>query len=813
MRTLYLILLLFSLSIRAFSQKETDVIRINQHIHIDGKLEEEIWQSGFELSDFTQIRPKPGLPSTEKTAVKVLYDNHSLYVAAKCFDNPAHISSILSLRDDFNANTDNFQIILDTYHDGQNGFIFGVSSMGVQYDAKVYIDDRSPELNMVWHSAVHKTDSGWTLEMRIPYSAFRFPKATVSNWGINFSRYISRNREEAYWNPVKPDLDNLVVQCGKVNGIEGVDPPLRLALIPYVSSYVDHYPNPNTNQNLSYSYNGGMDIKYGVNEAFTLDMTLVPDFGQVVFDNQILNLSPFEVQFNENRQFFTEGTELFNKAGLFYSRRIGLQAPNSVIQTLLSPTEALSAIPQSPKLYNASKFSGRNKNGLGIGVFNGITAPQYATAINSIDNSERSVLVSPVTNYNVMVFDQNLKNNSYVTLTNTNVLRQGSFYDANVTGVNSKFNTKDNTYFISTNTAFSNKFFNDSLAFGHNFGTTIGKQRGKWIYSGSYFEESNTFDPNDLGFNTNNNKRIINAFFSYRKFNPFWKLNSLSSNINISHNRLYKPNVYTATYLNGSTWLTNRKFHSLSHTYNASVTPSYDYFEPRRWGAVFERPIWISNRIFLSSNYQKRFALDAGINHVTIIRPGWREWGYSFSPRVRVSDKLFVIYSWEQRYNLGSQGYAVPFGKPLERYDGILFGNRDQIVTTNTLNFNFTLTNRMGINFRLRHYRASVEYNYFYKLENSGKLSRIEYDGLNVDGENVFNNNYNAITIDMVYSWVFLPGSEVNIVWKNAIFSSDRRVNNGYLENIETILGYPQQLNSFSIRLLYWLDYESLKRR
>lgn len=125
-----------------------------------------------------------------------------------------------------------------------------------------------------------------------------------------------------------------------------------------------------------------MDIKLELNEAFTLDMTLVPDFGQVVFDNNVLNISPYEIQFNENRQFFTEGTELFNKSGLFYSKRIGVQPPNSVLKTNLQINERLLSVDEVPRLYNATKVSGRTKSGLGIGVFNGLTAPQMGTAIN-----------------------------------------------------------------------------------------------------------------------------------------------------------------------------------------------------------------------------------------------------------------------------------------------------------------------------------------------------------------------------------------------------------------------------------------------
>lgn len=796
----------------AFSQLQTTAIKTTDKITIDGNLTEEIWKTTPVASGFTQLRPKPGEKATQPTEVKIIYDDQALYIGAICYDDPEKVSRILSLRDDFNANIDNFQIILDTYNDDQNGFVFGVSSMGVQYDAKILTGATSPELNMVWHSAIVRNEIGWQVEIRIPYSAIRFAKNEKQLWGINFSRYISRNRETVYWSPISPDFENLVAQCGNLLGVEGIQPPLRLAFIPYVSAYADHFPIniPNTS-NWRQSYNGGMDIKYGVNEAFTIDMTLVPDFGQVVFDNQILNLSPFEVQFNENRQFFTEGTELFNKAGLFYSRRIGIQAPFSVLTTLLNENERLSDLPQSTQLYNATKLSGRNKNGLGIGIFNGVTAPQFATAINITNEEVREVLASPLTNYNVLVLDQNLKNNSFVTLTNTNVMREGTFYDANVTGLNSKFNNKNNRYFLSTRGALSQKLFTARNDWGYSWGATAGRQTGKWVYNASYFEESDTYDPNDLGFNTNNNKKIASTYLAYRIFKPFWKLNQMSTSLNISYNRLYNPDVYTATYADGNMFINTKRFHAAGLRFNASLTESFDYFEPRSWGYYFIRPTWFNGGGWISSNYQKKFAIDANLNGVAVGRDNWREWNYRISPRWRVNDKIFVIYDWEHSFSFNGEGYAVPFGSPVQGSSAIVFGNRDRINVTNTINLRYTLTDLMGFTFRLRHYRSAITYNYFYALQENGRLIRNSMDGMDANGISAYNTNFNAFTIDLVYRWVFLPGSEVNIVWKNSIFSNDKRVAETYLQNLESILS-DGQLNSFSVKILYWLDYLDLKK-
>jgi hypothetical protein len=795
------------------AQRKADAFRTNEKILIDGQFTESDWTKAQVTGDFVQFKPNPGTQSTQQTEVRVMYDDNAIYVAAKCYDKPEHVSKVLSQRDDFNANVDNFQIFIDTYNDDQNAFTFGVSSMGVQYDAKQFVNDENAQLNMVWNSAAIRTEEGWQAEMRIPYSAFRFPKKEIQDWGVNFFRYISRNREESVWSPVKPDFDNWPAQFGSLTNIQGIEPPLRLALMPYVSAYVDHFPYNQTGvSNWSRSFNGGMDIKLGLNEAFTLDMTLVPDYRQVVFDNKVLNVSPFEIQFNENRQFFTEGTELFNKSGLFYSRRIGIQSPYAVLSTNLTADEYLTNVPASSQLYNASKVTGRTKKGLGIGVFNGITAEQSGTAVNSLTGKEREIITSPLSNYNVLVFDQNLKNNSYITLTNTNVMREGIFYDANVTGVNSKINFLKNKYYVSGRTAVSNKMYSTDVNTGHNWGIGGGKQTGKLVVVANYFEESNTYDPNDLGFNANNNKRSIDMTASYRIYQPFWKIIQTAVTSTFTYSRLYKPDVFTYLLHDLKLFALVKGFHATGMSVNSSLTEGYDYFEPRSEGRYFLRPKWSSINYWISSNYQKRFALDGSVNYTLIDRDSWTEYGYSISPRLRVSDNIFLVYEFERSFSKNGQGYAVEYGTPAFTSGNIVFGSRDRINTTNTIDLTYTMTNRMGITFRLRHYRSSLEYNYFYDLLENGQLISNTMTGLDLNNESAYNTNFNAFTIDFVYRWVFQPGSEINIVWKNSIFSEDKIVDASYFNNLSNILDY-SPMNSFSVKILYWLDYQSLKKR
>ena len=810
-KTLVVLPILFFL--QSFSQKEIIANKRVTSISLDGKLDEKQWGEAEWHSGFLQMRPFPGKTPSKETQVSMLYDQEAIYFGIKCFDDPDSLSKVLSIRDDFNPNLDVFAIFIDTYQDNQNGFMFALTSRGVQLDAKIFNSEFNDLFNLVWRSKTEINDQGWFAEVKIPYSALRFPKSEIQNWNINFGRQISRFREEVTWMPVNPDLENYLLESGSVKGIKDVSPPLRLALIPFVSSYTSF----SRYSEVFSTYNGGMDVKYGVNEAFTLDVTLLPDFGQVIFDQQVLNISPFEIRFNENRQFFTEGTELFNKSGLFYSRRIGVQTPSKVYQSQLNDNEELTEIPTSVPLINASKISGRLNNGLGIGVFNGVTAEQKAIAFNSYDSTNRDIVVSPLSNYNVIVLDQNLKNNGFITFTNTNVSRAGEFYDANVSGISTNFNTKNNDYFIETQAVVSNIINSNDNSLGHTLGIEGGKQRGNLTYGVEYYEESDTYNPNDLGFLRANNSRVGEIFIGYRNFNPKnKKLNKYFTSASFTSEWLYAPNLFGGNFWNARATMISNSFNAAGIRLSGTLNESNDYFEPR--GDIigeekFIRPVWTSTRAWFSSNYQKKFAIDVGLGYVFVERNDWWEWNYDFEARFRITNQLFLIHYWEQRFQNNSEGYAVDFGTPEISHNGIIFGNRNRINTTQTIGLDYTLTNRIGLTFRLRNYNAVIKYNSFSELLSSGRLSQLEnYTGKDEDGQSVYDINYNAFTIDMLFRWVFFPGSEINIVWKNSIFSNNEKVNQNYWNTLFNSLE-DGPMNTFSVKLIYWLDAQYLKKK
>jgi hypothetical protein len=316
---------------------------------------------------------------------------------------------------------------------------------------------------------------------------------------------------------------------------------------------------------------------------------------------------------------------------------------------------------------------------------------------------------------------------------------------------------------------------------------------------------------NDLGFNVVNNRKVVSTNLSYRIFDPKWSLmNRIITSLGGSYNRLFYPNVYTATYINGRSVFVTKNFDAAGIDLDGSITESYDYFEPRKEGSYFIRPIWMNIGGWISTNYQKRLAVDAGIEYIYVGRADWWEWNYRLSTRLRVTNTLFLIHEWNQSFQYNSEGYALPFAEPAELQNYIVFGNRNRTNTTNTLNINYTMTNTMGITFRMRHYSSNIRYNFFYQLLDNGRLDRTDYEGLSSDGTSAYDVNFNAFTIDLVYRWIFLPGSELSLVWKNSIFVTGNDPSADYINNIRSTFEN-SPANSLSLKVLYWIDYEQLK--
>lgn len=777
--------------------------RITEKIKIDGKLDDLVWlESAPYEGNFYQLSPDNGAESTYSSKVYVAYDNKAIYVGALLYDpDPQSIPQELGERDDSDLNVDAFAFIIDPLNKGQNGFFYLVTAAGVQADAIITSRGEDDDWNAVWHSNVSINDEGWVVEMEIPYSAIRFPNVAEPVWGVNFYRSSKRLNEDATWNFIDQEEQGLLNQSGELHGLKDIKPPLRLSFLPYFSVGGEY---DNESKSFTRSFAGGMDMKLGISESFTLDMSLVPDFSQVQSDNVVLNLSPFEVRFDENRPFFTEGVELFSKGRIFYSRRIGQVRDYNDVES----NDDIVEFPFTTQLINATKVSGRTAGGTGLGLFNAITANTYATVEDSLGNREE-VLVEPLTNSNVMVFEQNLKNNSYVGLINTNVIRQGDFQDANVTLADFRFRDKTNTYSISGSGGLSQIFTKDegilTKTRGFRSRLFLSKVSGKLQYNVGATIEDDKWDINDLGFMRRNNRINYSTRVSYNIFKPFSVFNNMSARFRFNYEQLYSPQSYVQAEFGLNFDTQFRNFYHVGFGLNLRPFDNYDYYEPREDGYFFKTPGNYNFHVFIGTDRRKKLNLGTyvGLWH----RPEDNAISISggFGPSFRVSNRMNIDYNLNYEIGRDTKGYVTTLYDSLDNIEEIIFGHRNQNTFTNTLGLKYTFTNKMGLSFRMRHYWSWVEYDKFYDLQDNGELIDSDYTGLDEDGLPMHNTTFNAFNIDMVYSWQVAPGSFFTAVWKSQIYADSEFAQKQFIDNLSRTFDQ-EGTNSLTLKLVYYID-------
>jgi len=790
----YLVLLPI-LSFAQPAQKRATAVRVTRAPKIDGVLTESAWKGARPVTGFVQHRPVPGKPETHPSQVRILYDREALYIGA-FLPAPSADSVLRELsRRDERGNADYFKVILDTYRDKINAYSFTVTAPGVQADSRYAAGGEDEEWDAVWESAARITPKGWVVEMKIPFGALRFAAGDVQTWGINFLRHVKRNGEDFYWNPVDPAVEGVVNQSGVLEGIGRIQSPLRLSLTPYVSTYLaNHSHRLDRPHRTTSALVGGMDLKYGLSESFTLDVSLVPDFGQVQSDNEVLNLSPFEVQFAENRPFFMEGTDLFNKGDFFYSRRIGgPPLGRGRAEDELADDEVLVENPAQAKMLNATKISGRTKKGLGVGVLNAITGRSEAVARRE-GGEERRLLTQPLSNYSVVVLDQTLKNNSFVSLVNTHVLRHGVAHDANLTGVVFKLADKKNAYAVSGKGAVSRRF--DSVRTrgntGYAYTLEAGRISGKVQYNYRHHVESATYNPNDLGILLNNNEVTERAAVSYHVFEPFWKFNALKAEVGGEYSRLHQPNHFQRFELFASFNGTLKNQAKLDVWLGREPMPTRDYFEARRRGRVYVLPVSRSAGAYYAADPRKRFYYDGSFTYRKFDEHRRRTYDFSLNGRYRFSNHFSIGYAFSTQNRYHDVGFVQA------QEDSVFLGRRDVKTVTNTLSGSYIFSKSMSLTLRARHYASGARYHGYGLLAPEGHLAATDYAGDH-------NLTFNAFNVDMVFSWFFAPGSEVRIVWKDAGLAKDAHLREGYFSNLRHTLGSRQQ-HTLSLKVLYFLD-------
>ena len=793
--------------------------RTTNAVKTDGILNEAAWKDAAEMTGLVAFRPKVGEPEAyaNRTEAYLMYSDEGIYFGGFCHERTKDsIATELVGRDGFGTN-DYIGLIFDTYNDKLNGFEYFVTPLNEQWDAKMSPANPNSDnggedftWNAVWHSGAVITDSGWSFEMFIPFSAIRFGKKEVQDWGFHITRRRRKTEQQYTWNPVNPAVNGFLTQEGIWQGISNIKPPLRLQFSPYLSFNTNHYPyNTAGVANWTNHVNGGMDVKYGINQAFTLDATLIPDFGQVQSDNQVLNLTPFEVKYNEYRPFFTEGTELFNKGDLFYSRRIGGAPIHQYdVYNRLDSNETVIKNPTEAKLINATKISGRTQRGLGIGFLNAVTANEYATISNSATKAERQLRTSPLTNYNVFVLDQTLKHNSSISFVNTNVMRSGSDYDANVSAGLFDLYDKKNTWNLGGKVATSSRFNylpggKTESGFSHEL--HVGKTSGRFNFTVSQEQTDTGYSSDDMGYFTNNNYLNHYVYAGYQWLEPKSWYNRIHLNFNNTLRYLSKKiapikETYQYDRINVNANAQSKKlwFVGMFVGYNFKAN---DFYEPRTTGWFFKRGASVDIESWFESNQSKKYSYSIDIEVMKGVRfYHLSETDIEFAHSYRFNNKLTLSQSIEYDPTVNNVGYTYVVGS-----SDMNFSRRKVNTIEHILSAKYSFTNRMGITFRARHYLSTVSNKEFYLLQRDGSL--LPHEGYRPDADQ----NVNYFNIDAVYTWQFAPGSFLNIVWKDASQNYTTLVQRNYFKNFGQSLSEDSN-NNFSVKLIYFLDALSFKK-
>ncbi|MCX6133530.1 MAG: DUF5916 domain-containing protein [Ignavibacteriales bacterium] len=522
--------------------------RVRETMTIDGIISEQVWQRpGF--TTFTQKLPNEAAPPSQKTEVWLAYDGEALYVAARMHDSsPDSIIQILGRRD-AEVTADWFTFSIDPYHDRRSGFFFALSAAGTLRDGTLYNDDWDDNSwDGVWEGRARIDSQGWTAEMRIPFSQLRFHQAEKYVWAVNFSRFVGRANESDFVVYTPQKGSGFVSRFIDVDGIENIDPPRDLEILPYLTSraeFSQHAYGDPFNNGSKYSPGLGADFKVALGSDLMLNGTVNPDFGQVEVDPAVVNLSDVETFYDEKRPFFIEGANVFQfgqggsnnfwgfnwgNPNFFYTRRIGRPPQGSL------PSHDYIDLPLGTHILGAAKLTGKVAGDWNIGMIHAGTAREYAELQEN--GVKRNVEIEPLTYYGVgriqKDFDDGKQGIGFITTYTNRFFSDDRLKDdinanALAIGVDGwQFLDSDKTYVLTGWGAFSNvngtksritavqkgsrHYFQrpglselslDTTATnmsGYAGRVTLNKQKGAWQLNSAVGLISPGFDVDDLGF-------------------------------------------------------------------------------------------------------------------------------------------------------------------------------------------------------------------------------------------------------------------------------------------------------------------------
>ena len=691
---------------------------------LDGRIDEAAWASAEVASGFTNREPVEGVAASQRTEVRVLMDETSVWVAARLYDREAGTIARQVVRRDQDSQADYFEVGFDSNNDRRTGFLFRVSAANVQRDEYVFDDnERDRAWDAVWGSAVSVDSLGWVAELRIPLSQLRFRASdTPQSWGVNFVRRRVRTNEESHFQLVSRLQRGIVSQFATLTQVVARS-ARRVELRPYALGSVFRGTAEAGNPFKTGRDNGsrgGLDVRLGIGGQFTLDATINPDFGQVEADPAIINLSAFEQFFEERRPFFVEDAKIFDfslsggRNRLYYSRRLGRSPRGS------APSGTLFAdVPAATNILGAAKLTGRTQRGMSIGALAAITEDADARAFLGDSVPTQSYLVEPRAGYGVLRVRQDFNGGaSTIGVIGTGLRRDlpsdGAFRFLPSSAVNGGIDWEhqwmnrewaffgyfsgshvrgDSVAMLRIQRA-SNHFFQrpdarmlgeDSTArsmSGFDWRMTLDKRRGQhWTGSAWAAQVSPGFEVNDVGFSTRQEVLDGGIRVSYREIVPSRVLRSYNVNVSTFHNwshdavaGRFSPGAWGRAHVGGSVSVQgNLEFLNFWRVEtNVSYRPELVERSGTRGGPLMLNPRSIEGRLSLTTDRRKALNLRPGINLETgamgVGSEATVSLGIGWRPSARIELDVEPRY---QRSTIGAQyvatSTALPFAPTFDR--------------------------------------------------------------------------------------------------------------------------------------------------
>jgi hypothetical protein len=830
---------------------------------IDGFLDDEVWDGAPVARNFIQMEPNESEPATEESEVRVLYGSEALFVAFRALDSrPDSITAQLTRRDQ-DSYSDRVHVLIDGYFDRRTAFHFGVNPAGVKMDLYRFDDtDEDSTWDAVWDVATQIDEDGWTAEFRIPYSQLRFGNQEDQTWGINFAREIARRNETSTWAPLRQSDAAIVSKFGELQGLKGLGSPTRMELRPFSLARLGRAPgeeeDPFYHPN-DFLSSAGMDLKYGVTNDLTLDVTINPDFGQVEADPAQVNLTAFETFYPEQRPFFIEGAGIFNfgigvgdgdmgSETLFYSRRIGRPPQGSV-----DDQGGYSEAPSLTTILGSWKLSGKTQSGWSIGLLQSLTSEETAQIVTQ-EGTKLEEPVEPFSNYGVARVQKDYREGRSAlgfigTVTNRNeevadelTLRSGAYTGG--VDLRHRFGGDDNyqidAFVLGSHVRGSQeaiaqtqrspaRYFQRVDANHTEYDpsrTSLGGWAAKfdirkvgggfWNWGSLVSAKSPGFEVNDLGFQREADLILHVLFGSYNHYNPTEHLRSWNVGASGWNGWSFGgERLATGLNLNGSLTFLNY------WGGNAGINGDFESYSDGalRGGSLMRREAQTSGWIGFNSDSRKAVQVNGRHSRGRASESGSRSSSTSFNLRWRPSGQASVSlgpflarsindFQWVQKVQTTEDHYV--------------FGRIDQETVGLTGRFDFTFTPDLTLQLYAQPFVSAGKYTDFKEVVEprskryEDRIQRLEpttNDGrywADLDGDGTaesFRNpdfNVQQFSSTLVLRWEYRPGSLVYLVWSQGRNNSTQNGELAFGDDLDDLFRQDAE-NVFMLKVSYWI--------